>query len=65
MFDIEAAEVGAPAQVEVGGVGTGPPQPECFLGSAGGFGEVFDLDADDGPGHDWWCVVIGPMAPAE
>mgnify|MGYP001826870116 CR=1 FL=1 len=62
VLDVEPAEVGAPASVEVGFVVSGPPQPQRFGGPGGGFGEVFDLDADNAAGHDRCHGVGGPVA---
>jgi len=63
VFDVEAAQVAPPAGVEVE-AGSGGPQPQGLLGRAGGFGQVFDLDPDQGAGHDGRDVVLGPVSPA-
>src|ERR1035437_1460102 len=63
VFDVEAAQVAPPAGVEVE-AGSGGPQPQGLLGRAGGFGQVFHLDPDQGAGHDGRDVVLGPVSPA-
>ena len=62
VFDVEAAQVGAPAQIEVGSAGSGPPQPQRLFGSGGRFGQVLDVDTDDGAVQDWLGVVVGPVS---
>ena len=64
MFDVEAVQVGAGTKVEVGSSGSGPPEPQGLFGSAGRFGEEFDLDADDGALDDGERFVVGPVAAA-
>src|SRR5450759_2939027 len=57
-----SAAGGPPADIKVGGAGSGPPQPEG-LGRPGGLlRQVLDLHPDDRPAHDR-CVGIDP-APA-
>ena len=55
---------GAPADVEVWGVGPGPSQPAGSFGAGDESWEVFHVDADDGVGHDWWSRVLFPVAAA-
>ena len=66
VLDVEAVQVGAGTKVEVGSSGSGPPEPQGLFGSAGRFGEVFDVDADDGVGcpEDGERLMVGPVAAA-
>jgi recombinase-like zinc beta ribbon protein len=50
-FQVEAANVGPPGQIEVHRVGAGPPQPQHLRRSGAG-GNPLDLHADDRPAHD-------------
>ena len=61
VLDVEAVQVGAGTEVEVGLSGAGP---QGLFGSAGRFGEVFDLDADDGALDDGERLMVGPVAAA-
>lgn len=64
VLDVEAVQVGAGTKVEVGLPGSGPPEPQGLFGSAGGFGEEFDVDADDGALDDGERLMVGPVAAA-
>ncbi|MEZ5383493.1 MAG: hypothetical protein R2754_17060 [Microthrixaceae bacterium] len=61
VFDVEAAEVGAGCKADVDGVGACRPEPQgVAVVGAGVFGEVVDVDADDGAGDDGGLVEVGP-----
>ncbi len=50
-FQVEAADIGPPGQVQIQLAGAGPPQPQ-HLGRACARRDALDLDADDGAAHD-------------
>ncbi len=62
VLEIEASQVGPPADVEVGQAGSRPPQPEGLDGTGGGLGKVLDLDPDHAAAHDRRAVVAGPAS---
>jgi hypothetical protein len=51
VLQVEAADVGAPGQVQIELAGAGPPQPQ-HLRRAGAGGDPLDLHAEDGAAHD-------------
>src|ERR1035437_5490615 len=63
VFDIEPAEVGPPAQVEIGFSFSGPPPPQRLLDAPCRLGQVLDLDSDDTTGDDRRLVTVPPASP--
>jgi hypothetical protein len=63
VLDVEPAEVGALAQVEIGFAFAGPPQPQRVLDAPCRLGQVFDLDPDHAAFDDRRSVIVPPAPP--
>jgi hypothetical protein len=64
VFQVEAAHIRTPGQVQIQLAGAGPPQPQHLRWPRLG-GDPLDLDAQDGPVHDRPCfaAAVTGMAP--